>query len=115
MPQQKMELTGNTPANIENGMYDKNLYDKPMKSYTENLPCVYGLYWWELGYGASNPKLLNGEYNFVRPIEGKLYVCVNEYHDIFRLYNYPRKVIHNRRELRKWMGKRYFQLTNEQL
>lgn len=60
-PAEIMNLTGDTDNNIENGMYDKDLYDRLMKSYHTNVPCVYGFYWWELGYGAGNPKLLGGD------------------------------------------------------
>ena len=35
----------------ESGMYDKVLYDALMKSWKENIPCVYKKYWYEWGYG----------------------------------------------------------------
>lgn len=38
-----------------------------------------------------------------------------EYGDTFRVNNYPSKVITCRRSLRKWMGKKYFDLTEKQL
>lgn len=37
------------------------------------------------------------------------------FHDVFRVRNYPNKVIHNRRELRRFLGKKYFDLTEHQL
>lgn len=99
------------------GIYDKHLYELLMKSYNENIACVYNKYWWQLGYGSSNPNLLRGEHNYIHEIKGHygLYVDIEKYHDIFRVKNYPTKVIHNRRELRKWMKKKYFELTDYQL
>jgi len=110
-------LTGNTKENMETGLYDEFLYRLLMKSLKENIPCVYGKYWWQFGYGGSNPNLFNGEHNFIHEIKGdnKLFVNVKEYHDIFRVKNYPSKVIHSRRELRRWMRKRYFDLEKWQL
>lgn len=107
-------LVGDSEKNIRNGTYDKALYEFLMKSYNENLPCVYGYYWWQLGYGGDNPKFLNGEAN-VSLIYGKLYVEVPEYWDTFRVLHYPRKVIGSRKELRRWMGKKYFELSDDQL
>ena len=47
------------PTEIYNTtLYDDCLYKLLMKSYNEDIPCVYGKYWWQLGYGSSNPKLL---------------------------------------------------------
>ena len=56
-PIQIYELTGDSKKNIENGMYDKHLYDLLMKSLKENIPCVDGRFWWQLGWGEGNPKL----------------------------------------------------------
>lgn len=116
-PTEIYNLTGDSAENLENGFYDPYLYNLLMKSYKENIPCVFGLYWWQLGYGSSNPNLLNGEENFIHMIRGEkwLFVDVKEYHDIFRVRNYPSKVIHSRYELRKWMGRKYFELNNQQL
>lgn len=85
-----------------------------MKSYNEDIPCVYGKYWWQLGYGEGNPDL---EIPFTCEIRGydKLFVNVPEYNDLFRVKNYPKKIITNRKNLRRWMGKRYFKLTEDQL
>lgn len=41
-PREIYQLTGNSKENVESGLYDKNLYDLLMKSYIENIPCVYG-------------------------------------------------------------------------
>lgn len=116
-PTEIYNMCGDSKENIGTGLYDKYLYDSLMLSYNENIPCVYGRFWWELGYGASNPELLDGEDNYVHTIRGTntLYIDVKEYHDTFRVKNYPRKIIHNRRELRRWMRKRYFELEDWQL
>ncbi len=116
-PTEIFNLVGKTDENIETGFYDEVLYRMLMKSYNENLPCVYNQYWWQLGYGHGNPKLdKNGEFHVseIRNHKG-LYVEVSKYHDTFRVYNYPIKIIHSRRELRCWIRKKYFELSNEQL
>lgn len=98
-------------------LYDDSdsLYKLLMKSYNEDIPCVYGKYWWQLGYGSGNPEL--GEHNCIHEIRGHkgLFVDIDKYHDTFRVKHYPSKVIHSRRELRRWMKKRYFELENWQL
>lgn len=111
------KLTGDSKENLENGMYDEKLFKMLMRSLEENIPCVYGMYWWQLGYGSSNPKLLNGEDNCIHEMrrDSRLFVTVKEFTDVFRVNNYPRKIIHNRKELRKWMGKKYFDLEEWQL
>lgn len=85
--------------------------------------------WLELGWGT-------GE-NRVVKIKGKFYLQLNSteiddsdsyrrkilipiprekaFHDVFRVKNYPSWVIHNKRELRRKMRKKYFDLTQEQL
>ncbi|MBD9181103.1 MAG: hypothetical protein EGP79_02220 [Roseburia intestinalis] len=100
---------------IKIGGYDKTLYDLLMKSYNENLPCVYGCYWWQLGWGDCNPELNNCHATcYISKLKG-LYIEVEEYGDTFRVNNYPTKIIHSRRELRRWMGKKYFNLSQYQL
>lgn len=44
-----------------------------------------------------------------------LYVDLGEYTDTFKVNNYSKKVITNRKNLRKWMRKRYFDLEEWQL
>ena len=109
------QLVGDSKENVENGMYDEYLYNLLIKSLKDNTPCVYGKYWWQLGWGEGNPKL--GDSSFVHEVQGYnyLFIDVPEYHDLFRVKNYPNKVITSRRKLRRWMGKKYFNLTNEQL
>lgn len=94
------------------GIYDKVLYESLIRSYKENVPCIAGkYYWWELGYGAFTA--FKGE--SVSCHNGRLYMIVSEYHDLFRVYHYPRWEVHSRHELRKKMGKKYFNLSTEQL
>lgn len=107
-------LLDSSQDNMEIGGYDKTLYDLLTKSYNENLPCVYGYYWWQLGWGDSNPKLNNYHTAYIPKLKG-LYIEVEEYVDTFRVHNYPTKIIHGRRDLRRWMRKRYFELSEYQL
>lgn len=83
-----------------------------MSSYTENIPCIGNYQWWHLCYGTGNPDLDGID---IREINWSLFVDVEEYYDLFRVKGYPEKVIRNRKELRKYLRKRYFQLTDEQL
>lgn len=108
---------GDSEENIKLGLYNKTLYEMLIKSHNENIPCVYGKYWWQLDYGCRNPKLAYGENNFVTEIRGEkgLFLEIREFGDLFRVNNYPMKIIHSRRELRKWMRKKYFDLTEWQL
>ncbi len=60
-PTEMYDLIGDSNENIKMGTYDKTLYESLMKSYDENIPCVHGKYWWQLGWGSSNPKLMSGQ------------------------------------------------------
>lgn len=115
-PTEMYDLIGDSNENIKMGTYDKTLYESLMKSYDENIPCVHGKYWWQLGWGSSNPKLMSGQ-AYTHEIHGRKKLCIDvpEYGDTFRVNNYPSKVITCRRSLRKWMGKKYFDLTEKQL
>lgn len=113
-PTEIYELTGDSGENLVSGQYDKILYESLMKSFRENIPCVNGQFWWQLGWGTGNPDLPNGFVHEIKGMKG-LFIDVSEYTDTFRVRNYPRKVITNRRKLRKFLGKKYFDLTNKQL
>ena len=120
MAERKVYTLKNIKDSLENCLQsvpNAMIYLHNEKSYNENVPCVYGKYWWQLGYGSSNPQLLEGEDNYIREIRGckGLFVDVDKYHDTFRVKNYPSKVIRNRKELRRWMKKRYFELEDWQL
>ena len=72
--------------------------------------------WWELGYGITNPAL--GEDFTVFNRKGSLFVECEEFHNTARvsigIYTYPKKIIHNKRELRKYLGKKYFNITPQE-
>lgn len=109
-------LVGDSEKNIEIGAYNKVLFKSLMKSYNEDIPCVSGKYWWQLGWGGGNSKFMNGK-AYVHEVRKKngLYVDLGEYTDTFKVNNYSKKVITNRKNLRKWMRKRYFDLEEWQL
>lgn len=116
----------------------KHIVNRLLKSIEENIPCVYGHYWYEFGWGSDSTELgYNGIGLSTFYIENKLYAelsckvscpffntslgcdsskkdCGYGYHDIFRVKNYPKYVIHNKKELRKRLRKKYFLLTKEQ-
>lgn len=64
----------------------------------------------------TNSKFMNGK-AYVHEVRKKngLYVDLGEYTDTFKVNNYSKKVITNRKNLRKWMRKRYFDLEEWQL
>lgn len=116
-PTSAHKLCGNDRVLVKLGMVDQDLERKIIESVNTDTPCVDGHYWWELGWGSTNPELskaVNGFYTHV--VGKKLYVGANEYNDLARIvYTYPRKVIHNRHELRKYYRKKYFQVPQEEL
>lgn len=115
-PTEIYRLTGPSDKNKENGMYDKALYESLMKSWKEDVPCVGGYYWWQLGYGSSNPEFESGEASVcILNKKSGLYVRVGELCDLFRVDNYPTKVIRSRRRLRRFLRKDYFKLADWQL
>lgn len=107
-PTEMYNLAGDPSKSI----YDKRLYDALMNSYTENIPCIGNYQWRHLCYGSGNPDLNGID---IREINWSLFVDVEEYYDLFRVEGYSEKIIRNRKELRKYLRKRYFQLTDEQL
>lgn len=110
------DFWGDTEKNREFNCVDLSQRDLIVKSFRENIPCIDGFYWYQLNYGCHNPKLGEGFYTYF--VEGKLFVECMEFWDLgrceFGIKTYPKKVIHNKRELRKYVGKKYFNLTNEQ-
>lgn len=62
-----------------------------------------------LDMAAATPELPGSYFHEVKGESG-LFVDVEKFHDTFRVKNYPSKVIHSRKELRRWMGKKYFEL-----
>ena len=114
-------LWGDTEENKEFNSVDMDRYLKAKESVENNTD-----YWWKEGYGTRIIDGKNNKYEYVYLRNGVLYLDLADnfnpifmnlkrYHDIFRVKNYPSKVIHNRRELRRWMKKRYFKLESWQL
>ena len=101
---------------------ENHLVDMVKKSIETDEKCIFGYRWDEMGYGSGNPKLIEKFWTPNSMVHGKIYVdccCPNDnddlkFHDVFRVKNYPKKVIHNRRELRRYLGKRYFKLEEWQ-
>jgi hypothetical protein len=110
-------ICGDTEENRKLGIVDMNEFHKVKQSVEENTD-----YWWKNGYGT---RVFNkSEYTDV--INGIMYIDlagghslifenIKRYHDIFRIKTYPRKVIHNKRELRRYLRKKYFELEKWQL
>lgn len=135
--------TKNRELEKETGEHYINLYNIGLvkRSLETGERCYYGLRWDEAGFGLGHPELKKrfyGKSPNLEATEGKLYfdcsipywgnkelesILTEEnmskvdfpfFHDAFRIENYPRKVIHNRRELRRYLGKKYFELTDFQ-
>ena len=114
-------LWGDTEENKEFNIVDMDRYIKVKESVENDTD-----YWWKEGYGT---RIIDGEtekdeYVYLR--NGVLYLDLarsthpifehlKRYHNVFRVSDYPSKVIHSRRELRRWMRKRYFELEDWQL
>lgn len=114
-------LFGNTEDNRKFNCVELIEYYRVKNSVENNTE-----YWWLHGFGT---RIIDGsteksEYTYVR--NGILYLDLSpqcypifedlkRYHDVFRVKNYPLKTIHSRKELRKWMGKKYFDLEEWQL
>ena len=77
------------------------------RSIEEDVPCVDGnCYWYELGYGWMDFDC--------RLIKGKMYVSVNDFHDICRcIFTYPRKVIYSYKQFKRYVGKKWYTDVSE--
>lgn len=102
------------------GIDPEHYYHLIVKSCMFDMPCLYGKYWYQLGWGSCNPKLSDELSNFkVYWIEDKLYTDIGD--EKYLLYveelrvvkTYPHKVIHNKKELRRYLRKKYFSLSEE--
>ena len=96
---------------------DLNFHNKIVESVNNG-----GDYWLQLGYGTTigekseSTRYINGvHYLDLNLPPNPIFTDIKRYHDEFRVKNYPRKIIHNRRELRRFMRKKYFSLTDDQL
>lgn len=107
---EQVEMMHNAPKYItEIKKYDEYIAGLLMKSYEQNIPCVYGKYWWEFGCGYNDDDVIR-----ILKIEKHLYAAIQECFDLFVIKTYSKKIIHSRYELRKYLRKRYFDLTEEQ-
>lgn len=103
--------------------YDIIHYKLALNSFINNVPYIDDYYWYDFGFGSKglNKGLVTDVTGFIRGHKGQLFISVNNpvkdrpYYEIFRVRNYPLKVIHNRRELRRFLRKKYFDLTVDQL
>ena len=104
----------------DEGLISKAFARNVAKSVETNKPCVDGFRWYDYHYGWSNPKLPEEfRHSPIISDRGKLYICADhEFHNIARvsigIYTYPHKIIHNKKELRRYIGKRYFNITEEE-
>lgn len=104
------------------------------RSLETNEACYYGMTWYEAGFGHNNPELIKklGDIPYIRIFKNRGQKGINsvyidaslrvefennifKFHDVFRIHNYPNKVIYNKHELRRFLRKKYFDLTEEQL
>ena len=102
--------------NINNSIIEENLQNEIALAPTEDIrksiqydiPCVYEVYWYELGYGWDD------ENDFpCKCIEKKMYVEVPEYTDVGRvIYTYPNKIIHSYKQFKKYTRKKWHSISN---
>lgn len=115
--QEAEQWLSDTPINREFDTVNLHLMDMIIRSVKENIPCIDGKYWYQFGWGSGNPKLPNDFTYKISWKNGKLYVDCDEFHNIGRvalgIYTYPHKIIHNKKELRRYTRKRYFNLTEQ--
>lgn len=114
-------LHGNTEFNRDYDFVNLDKFKEIRESVENNTDA-----WWKEGYGTiinintdnekSESTIVLGNTMYLDLAGGNKRIFeLQRYHDVFRVKHYPSKKIHSRRELRRWMGKRYFDLTNEQL
>lgn len=114
-------LFGNTEDNRKYNYVETEEYYRVKNSVEHNTE-----YWWQHGFGTTIRNGLEEKAEHTYVIDGIMYLDLSKpvnpifpelkrYHDVFRIKNYPLKKIHSRYELRKWMGKKYFDLNKQQL
>lgn len=83
-------------------------------------------YWWKREIGVRLGDDINYKSESVYIYNNTMYIDlsynpspifknIKRYHDVFRVKNYPRKIINNKRELRRYLRKKYFELEKWQL
>lgn len=115
------DLYGDTDENREFNCVEMNKFYFIKNSVKNNTD-----YWWKHGFGTIIRNRSEDKYEHTYVINDVMYLDLSKscnpifadlkrYHDVFRVDNYPRKIIHSRYELRKWMRKKYFDLESWQL
>ena len=91
-----------------------------LKSIETGENCIDGYNWLDYGFGYGLLQVENPDKFgiMIRDKDNRLYTTVEDFHDLcresFGVYNYPRKIIHNKKELRRYLGKRYFKITSDE-
>lgn len=97
-----------------------NVYiDGVKRSIETGEKCIDGFAWYQYHFGCYNPALPEEfRRQVITDIGDKLYLSIEGFDDLAResigIYTYPKKVIHNKHELRRYIGKRYFNITKEE-
>ena len=115
-------LYGDTSVNRAYGFVDLKEIERVRQSVENDTE-----YWIDYGYGTFFMDEDEKEYgDHLLKIKGIVYIDLAYrfhpiipkekcYHDVFRVKNYPTKIIRSRYQLRKLMGKNYFKLKDWQL
>lgn len=117
------KLYGDTKENREFNCVDMGEYYRVKDSVEHNTD-----YWWRCGFGTTirNEDGIAEKSEITYVVSGVMYLDLSKptnpifpelkrYHDVFRVKNYPTKIIRSRHELRKCMKKKYFDLDQYQL
>jgi hypothetical protein len=116
--EEAFDLYGDTEINKKNNLVRLDIYEKIKESVIKDTT-----YWWNNEYGCfgtcGESVMIHDGKLYLELIDGfgydLLFTDLKRFHDVFRVKNYPKKVIHSRKELRRWMRKRYFELEDWQL
>lgn len=115
------ELYGLTPNNVENNLTDMALLDKLLVSINKDSSL-----WKDYRLGESGHDDKGNEISECYTVrDGQVFIDLSfnynplfrdlcRFHDVFRVKNYSRREIHSMRELRRFLRKRYFELTEDQ-
>ncbi len=103
--------------------YDEKLYGLVKRSVYNNEPCIYGYYWWELGYGSNlNDLSLSSNSSFIYySIKNKVYLEVNDFYNVFQfkvkkfwcITSYKRKKVKSYKQLKNYLRKDFYKLSLE--
>ena len=117
-PTEIYESYGDTENNKKYGFYKRALYEELMRSFNENIPCVNGKYWWwQYAIGSDNPYFQKDDALVFWFKNVGTVVELPQYNKLLPIKNHyftKNHVCKNRRQLRKYLGKQYFQLSETQ-